>query len=82
MRKYFVIYEEPVSHIYDLQLLPSGFPYILGKFSFLFYQCTVCTHIKAVSQCGLSAEITHNHTPPSPTPALAYRVQTSMWLHH
>jgi hypothetical protein len=24
-----------------LQLLPSEFPYILGKFDFLFYQCRV-----------------------------------------
>ncbi len=33
MRKYFPIYEEA------LQLLHSEFPYIWGKFDFLFYQC-------------------------------------------
>jgi hypothetical protein len=27
-----------------LQPLHSGFPYIRGKFSFLFYQCTVSIH--------------------------------------
>jgi hypothetical protein len=43
MRKYFPIYEEAVSHIcMTLQLLHSTFPYIWGKFDFLFYQCTVC----------------------------------------
>ncbi len=40
MRKYLVIYEEAVSHMI-LQPLPSGFPYILGKFIFIFYQCIV-----------------------------------------
>ncbi len=38
MRKYFPIYEEAVSHM-TLQLLHSEFPYIWGKFDFLFYQC-------------------------------------------
>jgi hypothetical protein len=38
MRKYFPIYEEAVSYIW-LQLLHSEFPYIWGKFDFLFYQC-------------------------------------------
>ncbi len=36
--KYFPIYEEPL--ITTLQLLHSEFPYIRGKFDFLFYQCT------------------------------------------
>ncbi len=40
MRKYFPIHEEAVSHL-TLQLLHSEFPYISGKFYFLFYQCTV-----------------------------------------
>jgi hypothetical protein len=40
MRKHLVIYkEEAVSHTYmTFQPLPSGLPYIWGKFSFLFYQ--------------------------------------------
>ncbi len=37
MRKYFPIYEETVSHIC---MLHSKFPYIWGKFDFIFYQCT------------------------------------------
>jgi hypothetical protein len=39
MRKYLIIYEDAVNHI-DVHLLHSGFPYIRGKFDFLFYQCT------------------------------------------
>jgi hypothetical protein len=38
MRKYFTIYEEDVIVIYDFAPDPSEFPYILGKFYFLFYQ--------------------------------------------
>ncbi len=36
------IFEEAVSHIWPMTMQPppSGFPYIWGKFSFLFYQCT------------------------------------------
>ncbi len=35
---------KPLSYM-TLQLLRSEFPYISGKFSFLFYQCTVhCTY--------------------------------------
>ncbi len=37
MHKYFPIYEEAVSHM-TLQLLFSEFPYIWGKFYFLFYR--------------------------------------------
>ncbi len=40
-RKYFPIYEEAVSHIYDFATALVKFPYIWGKFSFLFYQCTL-----------------------------------------
>ncbi len=45
MRKYLVIYWEATSHnilIYgmNLQLLPSAFPNIWGKFYLIFYQCT------------------------------------------
>ncbi len=44
MRRYFPIYEEAVSHIgmtlHCLQLLHSEFPYIWGKFDYLFYQCS------------------------------------------
>ncbi len=36
MRKYLTIYEEGVSHIVTLQLIHSEFPYVLGKFYFLF----------------------------------------------
>ncbi len=38
MRKYFPIYEDAVSYIW-LQLLHSEFPYIWGKFDYLFCQC-------------------------------------------
>jgi hypothetical protein len=41
MRKYLVIFEEAVSHIWLCELLPSEFPYIRGKLNFLFYQCAV-----------------------------------------
>ncbi len=42
MRKYLAIYVEAVSHIcMTLQLLHSEFPYIWGKFYFLFYPCNV-----------------------------------------
>jgi hypothetical protein len=37
IRKYFPIYEEAVRHIMTLQLLNSEFPYIGGKFDFLFF---------------------------------------------
>jgi hypothetical protein len=40
MLKYLVIYEEEAVSYMTLQLLPSGFPCISGKFCFLFYQCT------------------------------------------
>jgi hypothetical protein len=36
-RKYFPIYEEAVSQIW------FEFPYMGGKFDFLFYQCTICS---------------------------------------
>jgi hypothetical protein len=39
MRKYFTIYEEAVIAIYDFAPDPSEFPYIGGKFYYLFYQC-------------------------------------------
>ncbi len=39
MRNYLTIYEEAKSVIYDLATAPSQFPYLLGKFDFLFYQC-------------------------------------------
>ncbi len=39
IRKYLVICEEAVTHDMTMQPLPSGFPYVWGKFSFLFYQC-------------------------------------------
>ena len=42
MRKYFPIYGEAVSHTYmTLHLLHSEFPYIWGKFYFLFDQFDV-----------------------------------------
>ncbi len=48
MRKYLTIYEEADSHIW-LATAPF-WPYIWGKFYFLFYQCTVCKYIdKALS---------------------------------
>ncbi len=42
MRKYFPIQymRRPFSYI-TLQLLHSEFPYTLGKFDFLFYQCNI-----------------------------------------
>ncbi len=41
MRKYLTIYEDAISHSYmTLQPIPSEFPYIWGKFSFLFYPCS------------------------------------------
>ncbi len=44
MRKYFTLHKEAVSHIcMTLQLLHSEFPYIWGKFDFLFYRCM---HVK------------------------------------
>ncbi len=44
MRKYFTIFKEAVGHIHmTLQLLHSEFPYIWGKFDFLFGQCSVQT---------------------------------------
>ena len=39
MRKYFPIYEDAVSHIWLCNCSISEFPYIWGKFDFLFYQC-------------------------------------------
>jgi len=40
MRKYLVIREEAVNHIWLFnRSFRIGFPYIWGKFSFLFYQC-------------------------------------------
>ncbi len=38
-RKYSPIYEEAVSHVDDFATAPSEFPYIRGKFDFLFCQC-------------------------------------------
>jgi hypothetical protein len=35
-----------------LQPLPSKFPYIRGKFSFLFYQCGLGEKIKVRAGCG------------------------------
>ncbi len=39
MRKYFPKYEAAVSHNMTLQLLHSEFPYLWGKFDFLFFRC-------------------------------------------
>jgi hypothetical protein len=41
MRKYLTINEKTICHIgMTLQPIHSEFPYIRGKFSFLFYPCT------------------------------------------
>jgi hypothetical protein len=56
-RKYLDIYEEDVTHTYmTLQLLHSEFPYIWGKFLFLFYQCNyvlfqLCNNSQNMSTC-------------------------------
>jgi hypothetical protein len=39
MRKYLTIYEERPPVIYDFATASSEFPFICGKFYFLFYQC-------------------------------------------
>jgi hypothetical protein len=39
MRKYLTKYEEEAVSYMTLQLLHSEFPYIWGRFDFLFYQC-------------------------------------------
>ena len=41
MCKYLAMYEEVVSNVWLCNRYPSEFPYIWGKFSFLFYQCPV-----------------------------------------
>ncbi len=37
--------------IYDLHLLHSEFPYIWGKFYFLFYQCIGCSFTYILNKC-------------------------------
>jgi hypothetical protein len=44
MRKYLTVYKEAAVVIHDFAPYPTEFPYILGKFSFLFYQCSKYSH--------------------------------------
>jgi hypothetical protein len=58
MRKGFLTYGEMRKYltIYDLLLLPSEFPYIRGKFDYLFYQCgemcILLVQMSSICLCG------------------------------